>query len=200
MPKNQDAEAADGRRRRSERSRLAIIKAALGLQEEGVLVPTAQQISDRAGVGIRSFFRHFEDMESLFEAADDQVRDSYEALFLGGDRAGTLAKRLDHAVERHADAYESVSNMVLGTQAQLWRYAILRKNYARNQRGLRKDLDDWLPELKSVSREGREAIDAISSFEMWHRLRSSQGLSKTSSISIVKNLLMTLIDGDDTDN
>ncbi|MDG2047927.1 MAG: helix-turn-helix domain containing protein [Halioglobus sp.] len=197
MPKNHDAEAADGRRRRSERSRLAIIKAALSLQEGGVLVPTAQQISDRAGVGIRSFFRHFEDMESLFEAADDHIRDSYESLFLGGDRTGTIAERLDHAVERRAGAYESLSNIVLGTQAQLWRYEILRKNYARNQRGLRKDLDDWLPELKSVSREVRETIEAISSFEMWHRLRSHQGLSKTSSILIVKNLLTTLIKADD---
>ena len=87
MSKDQVAEAVDGRRLRSERSRLAIIEAALALQEEGVRVPTAQQISDRAGVGIRSFFRHFEDMETLFEAADEYIRDSYESLFLGGDRA-----------------------------------------------------------------------------------------------------------------
>lgn len=194
MSKNQGAEAVDGRRLRSERSRLAIVEAALALQEEGVLVPTAQQISDRAGVGIRSFFRHFEDMESLFEAADDHIRDFYEALFLGGDRDGTLAERVDHAVVRHADAYESVSNIVLGTHAQLWRYEILRKNYARNQRGLRKNLDDWLPELKSVPRETREAVDAISSFEMWHRLRYHQGLSKKSSINILTNLLLTLVD------
>lgn len=196
MSKKQGSEAVDGRRLRSERSRLAIVEAALALQEEGVLVPTAQQISDRAGVGIRSFFRHFEDMETLFEAADDHIRDSYEALFLGGDRDGTLEERIDHAVERHADAYESVSNIVQGTSAQLWRYETLRKNYARNQRGLRKDLDDWLPELKSVPRDTRESIDAIASFEMWHRLRYHQGLSKKSSIEILKTLLNSLIADD----
>jgi len=196
MSKNQGAEAADGRRLRSERSRLAIIEAALALQEEGVLVPTAQQISDRAGVGIRSFFRHFEDMETLFEVADDHIRDSYEALFLGGDREGTLDERIDHAVERHADAYESVRNIVLGTHAQLWRYETLRKNYARNQRGLRRDLDDWLPELKSISRDTRESIDAIASFEMWHRLRYHQGMSKKASISIIKRLLKNLVADD----
>ena len=200
MSKNQGAATLDGRRLRSERSRLAIVEAALALQEEGVLVPTAQQISDRAGVGIRSFFRHFEDMESLFEAADNHIRDSYELLFLGGDRDGTLAERIDHAVERHADAYESVGNIMLGTHAQLWRYEILRKNYARNQRGLRKDLDDWLPELKSVSRETREAVDAMSSFEMWHRLRYHQGLSKKRSSNILKGLLKTLIEVDDAEN
>ena len=46
--------AVDGRRLRSERTRLAIIDAAIALQEEGVLIPTAQQISDRAGVLIRN--------------------------------------------------------------------------------------------------------------------------------------------------
>ena len=193
MPKNQGAEAIDGRRLRSERSRLAIIEAALALQEEGTLVPTAQQISDRAGVGIRSFFRHFEDMETLFEATDNHIRNSYEALFIGGDRDGTLDERIDHAVERHAEAYESVTNIMLGTQAQLWRYEVLRKNYARNLRGLRLDLDDWLPELKSVPRDVRESVDAVASFEMWHRLRHHQSLSKKASISIVKSLITSLI-------
>ncbi len=193
MSKITQKKEMDGRRLRSERSRLAIIDAALALQEEGILVPTAQQISERAGVGIRSFFRHFQDMESLFEAADNHIRDSYEALFLGGDRRGTAEERLEHAVERHAEAYENVGNIMLGTQAQLWRYEVLRKNYARNQRGLRKDLNDWLPELKSLSRDKREAVDAIASFDMWHRLRDHQGLTKKNSIKIVTELLKGLV-------
>ena len=135
-------------------------------------------------------------METLSKATDDHIRDSYEALFLGGDRDGTLEERIDHAVERHADAYESVSNIVLGTHAQLWRYEVLRENYARNQRGLRKDLDDWLPELTSLPRDIRESIDAIASFEMWHRLRYHQGLSKNRSMNILKDLLKSLINED----
>ncbi len=195
MSKNDGAQVTDGRRLRSERSRQAIIDATLALMEEGDLVPTAQQIAERAGVGIRSFFRHFEDMGSLSEAIDEQIRDQYEALFVGGDRSGTLQERIEHAVERHADAYETVKNIVLSTQAQRWRYEVLRRNYARNQRGLRKDLDDWIPELKSIPRHGREAIDAIASFEMWHRLREHQGLGKKASIEIVTDLLKRLIPG-----
>jgi AcrR family transcriptional regulator len=52
----------DGRRVRSERSRKSIIDAMLQLVEEGILVPTAQQVSERAGVSLRSVFRHFSDM------------------------------------------------------------------------------------------------------------------------------------------
>ncbi|GIR71683.1 MAG: hypothetical protein CM15mP74_29340 [Halieaceae bacterium] len=74
-------QSSDGRRQRSERSQTAIIKAALSLMDEGTLVPTAQQIADRAGVGIRSFFRHFADMDSLFLAADEMLLDSTRRFF-----------------------------------------------------------------------------------------------------------------------
>ncbi len=186
---NGEGASVDGRRLRSERSRQAIIEAALELMEEGVLVPTAQVISERAGVGIRSFFRHFADMETLFVEIDEQSRESVEAVFIGGDRDGTTEERLLHAMERHAEGYERHAKMILSTAAQRWRYEFLRKNYARYQRGLRKDLDDWLPELKTLSREQREAVDAIASFEMWHRLREHQGLSKKKATEIIVSLI-----------
>jgi AcrR family transcriptional regulator len=186
----------DGRRQRSERTRLAIIDAALSLQEEGILVPTAQQISDRSGVLIRSFFRHFDDMETLFKAADDQLRDSYEALFIGGDRDGFLEGRVNRAVEQRSAAFEKLKNIFLGTKAQLWRYEMLRKNYARNQRGLRKDLEAWLPELKGLPEVECESVHAIASFEMWNRLRSEQGLSEKASISVVQSTLIRLLSSD----
>jgi len=193
MSNSSDPAITDGRRLRSERSRQAIIDAAMALVAEDNLVPTAQQIAERAGVGIRSFFRHFSDMESLFEAVDARMRDTYESLFLGGDRQGSLEERIEHAAERHADAYESIKNTILSTLAQRWRYEMLRRNYARNQRGLRKDLDDWLPELKSLPRHRREAVDAVASFEMWHRLRDLQGLGRKASTEVVAELLKKLI-------
>ena len=186
----------DGRRQRGERTRQAIIDAALSLQEEGVLVPTAQQISDRAGVLIRSFFRHFDDMETLFKAADDQLRDSYEALFIGGDRDGFLEERVNRAVERRSAAFEKLKNLMLGTKAQLWRYEMLRKSYARNQKGLKKDLEAWLPELKDLPEVECESVHAIASFEMWNRLRSEQGLSEKASISVVQSTLIRLLSSD----
>lgn len=193
MSKSSHPEVTDGRRLRSERSRQAIIDAAIALVAEDNLVPTAQQIAERAGVGIRSFFRHFSDMESLFEAVDAQMRDTYESLFLGGDRQGSPEQRIAHAVERHADAYESIKNTILSTLAQRWRYEVLRRNYARSQRGLRKDLDDWLPELKSLPRHRREAVDAVASFEMWHRLRELQGLGRKAATDVVTDLMQTLV-------
>jgi len=194
MPEAKKTAEVDGRRARSERSKQAIIDAALTLMEEGNLIPTAQQISDRAGVGIRSFFRHFEEMETLWALIEEQTSGETEALFLGGVRDGSLPVRILHAVERHAAGYEKRRHMILSTAAQLWRSEILRKNYAHYQRALRKDLDDWLPELKKLSTDRREVVDAIASFEMWHRLRYHQGLGKRAAIDVISATLNQLIE------
>jgi hypothetical protein len=89
-----------------------------------------------------------------------------------------------------------LKNIFLGTKAQLWRYEMLRKNYARNQRGLRKDLEAWLPELKGLPEVECESVHAIASFEMWNRLRSEQGLSEKASISVVQSTLIRLLSSD----
>ncbi|MEM9254750.1 MAG: TetR/AcrR family transcriptional regulator [Pseudomonadota bacterium] len=187
------AESIDGRRKRSERSRQAFIDAALALVEEGHLVPTANMIAGRAGIGIRSFFRHFPDMETLFTVLDHEIRDSVEAQFVGGDRQGSLEERVLQVVERHAHGYESEKNIILSTAAQSWRFEVLRKNYARYQRGLRRNLQTWLPELQRLPASRVEAADAVTSFEMWHRLRHHQGLSKKAAIELVAELLTDLL-------
>lgn len=184
---------ADGRRQRSERSRQAIIDAALALMQEGVLAPTAQGISERAGVGIRSFFRHFTDMEALIAAVDDHIRAAYEAMFTGGDRSGELATRVKSAITRRGRAFDELSNLILGTQANLRHSSVLRQNYARCQRALRQDLESWIPELSALETTSREAVDAIASFEFWHRLRVHQRLSAKSSIELIIGLLLAVL-------
>ena len=186
-------QSSDGRRQRSERSQTAIIKAALSLMDEGTLVPTAQQIADRAGVGIRSFFRHFADMDSLFLAADEMLLSSYEALFEVDDRAGTLSERVARAIDLYGNAFDQLRAIILCTQAQLWRSPKLRDNYGWHQKRLRKELELWLPEVLSLPKDRREALHAIASFDMWHRLREYQGLSPKASADIVTSLVTDLI-------
>lgn len=185
--------SSDGRRQRSERSQTAIIEAALALMEEGTLVPTAQQIADRAGVGIRSFFRHFADMDSLFLAADEMLLDSYEALFQVADRDGSLSTRVSRAVELYGNAFDNLMQMILCTKALLWRFPKLKENYAWHQKRLRKELELWLPEVADLPRDRREAVHAVASFEMWHRLREHQGLSYGASADIVTGMVMDLV-------
>ena len=189
MPDSPAETAVDGRRLRSERSRTAIIEAMVSLQNDGILVPTAQQVSERSGVNIRSLFRHFADMETLFEIADAHVRASYQAPFAGGNREGSLEERIERAVTQHSRAFEKLRNMMLSARVLHWRYEAIRKNYARGQALLRKDLEDWLPELRDLPNEAREVVDAIASFDLWHRLREHQGQGQKATVRIVAGLI-----------
>ena len=194
MPRTDNiASKPDGRRLRSNRSRQLIIESMLELIKQGNLVPTAQQVADHANVGIRSVFRHFEDMESIFETASELCHREYRGLFIRGDRSGSLQERILHATECHANAYETMSNMILSGSARQWNSEVLQKSYIAYQHQLRRDLDEWLPELESLTESKRQAVDGIASFEMWHRLRNIQSLGKTDSIKIIVEMLEALI-------
>jgi AcrR family transcriptional regulator len=62
------AEPVDGRQGRTLRSRQAICDAYLDLVQEGVLLPSAAEIAERAGLSRRSVFNHFHDLAALFFA------------------------------------------------------------------------------------------------------------------------------------
>ena len=177
MSKQRELKIIDGRRMRSERSRAAIITATLNLIDNGNFVPTARQIAEEAGIGLRSFFRHFDDMEALMDTIDQHMRGYYEPLFVRPFKDGTLEERIEDIVIDRSEAYERLKKLMMTSQAQLWRSEVMQKNYARNQKGLRKHLEKWLPELKSQNPANREAAHAAASFENWHRLRQHQGLN-----------------------
>ena len=185
----------DGRRLRSERSRKAMIDAALELIEDGNYAPTAKQISARAGVGIRSFFRQFEDMDQFFAAVDAQTVGSFWDSFLHeGNRDGTLTDRLDSIVKTYGKAFEEHRSLLLATKSLRWSSRVLKENYERYQQISRANKEQWVPEIRQLPLDERELADAYLSFEMWHRLRDIQGLSceytETLILKALKNLLV----------
>ena len=185
----------DGRRLRSERSRKAMIDAALELIEEGNFAPTAKQISECAGVGIRSFFRQFEDMDQFFAAVDEHTVGSFWESFLHeGDREGVLTERLDSIVATYAKAFEEHRSLLLATKSLRWSSRVLKENYERYQQISRANKERWLPEISKLPSDERELADAYLSLEMWHRLRDIQGLSCSAAQALVLKAVTRLLD------
>ena len=56
----------DGRRGRGRSSHKRIVAAMMDLIEGGDLMPSAARVAEEAGVGLRTVFRHFDDMDSLY--------------------------------------------------------------------------------------------------------------------------------------
>ena len=187
-------ELHDGRRLRTEKSRKAMIDAALELIEEGNYAPTAREISSRAGVGIRTFFRQFEDMDLFFAAVDEQTVGSFWKNFLHeGDREGPLTQRLDSIVLTYAKAFEEHRALLLATKSLRWSSQVLKTNYERYQKISKSNKETWIPETKQLGSDERELIDAYLSFEVWHRLRDIQGLSYENAQAVILKAVKRLL-------
>lgn len=191
---NSKSGQSDGRQQRGERNRQKILDATLALVEEGNLVPSAPEVSERAGVGLRTVFRHFDDKEGLSVQMEEHLGDSYASLFEGGDREGSLPERILHAAQCHDRAYAKAKQVILSTQIQLWQSETLRKKWAKKRRRLRRDLHDWLPEVKSLSPPRQAAAESAMSFETWYHLRYDQGLTHKATVASINEMLCLLLE------
>ena len=185
--------ASDGRVRRGERSGQAIVGALVGLVGEGMLAPTAQQVAARAGVGIRTVFRRFSDMESLFAEMSARVQGQALPLLLGGRPNGDLTERARALVEQRAAFFERIASYKRAASLKRWRSPFLRDNHARLVRGLRTDLMRRLPELRSAPEDVVNAFDLATSFEAWDRLRTEQRLPRERAQAAVERMVLCLV-------
>jgi AcrR family transcriptional regulator len=189
------AASADGRVRRSEKSRAAIVDALFALVGEGVLQPTAQQVAERAGVGIRSVFRHFDDMDGLFTAMDARLRSEALALLREADPGGPLAERARALVARRVRLFERIAPWKRSANFARWRSAFLRGRHAELVRELRADLLRTLPELSRAPAPALEALDLLTCFESWDRLRTDQRLSRERAEAVLEDAVLALLEG-----
>lgn len=186
--------SADGRVRRSEKSREAIADAMFELVGEGVLQPTAQQVAERAGVGIRSVFRHFDDMEGLFAAVDARLRSEAIPLLREIEPEGALERRAGDLVERRVRLFERIAPYKRSANLARARSPFLRARHGALVRELRENLLRWLPELERAPTDLVEALDLATSFEAWDRLRSDQRLSRERAQVALERIVLALVD------
>jgi len=99
----------DGRTARARRTRDAVVEACLSLIDEGHLRPTAKQVSERAGVSLRSVFQHFEDLESLFATAADRQVERLLALVAKIPSGAPFEERLAAIVEARTRLLERIT-------------------------------------------------------------------------------------------
>jgi AcrR family transcriptional regulator len=188
-----EASAADGRVRRGERSRRRIVSALLDLIGGGELQPTAQQVAHRAGVGIRSVFRHFSEMEALYAEMDTRLETEALALLRGDDRTGSLDERVRALVRQRTCLFERIAPYKRSGNLQRWRSRFLQDRHLHMQRRLRADLQEWLPELEGAPVDLVEALELATSFESWDRLRGDRRLNHQLATAVMERTVGALL-------
>lgn len=186
-------EEADGRRQRSDRSRGKIVQAMFELLGEGDTSPSAVAVADRAGVGLRTVFRHFDDMESIYNVMVDQCLARVIPLMKAPYQATEWRERLIECTERSAEIYEMVFPAKLVLNLRRFQSDFLMDRHRQDVVLLRSALKGILPEALTRNRILFSAIETTLSFATWQTLRQDQKLSVQASKKATALMLTALI-------
>ncbi len=189
---NIEADTEDGRRRRSGRSRRQIIKALFELLREGKMSPTAVEVAARANVGLRTVFRHFEDMESIFEEMTEELKSVTMPKVMAPLTGETWRARLFELSDRIAEVYESVFPMQVALVIRRFQSDFLTTQYQSEVDLLRSTLNSILPDAIVKDRDLFAAIEVNLTFATWRRLREDQNLSVARAKSTLNRVLTAL--------
>lgn len=192
------APLTDGRILRAERTRRLVVETFLDLVQEGELHPTAQQVSDRSGVSMRSIFRLFQDVDALHSAAIAAQLERVAHLFEAPDATGPVEWRMTALVAQRTRLYETIAPVRRMAIRLAPRSLPIAAELARANAILRDHLTRlFAPELAAV-RSGREAeaieaLDALTSWETWERLRSAQRLDVDGAARVVTTMALGVL-------
>lgn len=166
----------DGRILRSVKSQKLIVEACIKLFKEGNFVPTAQLVANESGVGIRTVFRLFDDMENLLKSVDAEMRKDYD-FEVKFDPNSSFENRLLVGVDHLCAIYKKHQIIMFGTVSNMWKYKFLQENYMNYQKMIMQKVEEVLPEVLNFDGELQELTHATLSFAFWMRLQG-QGLKK----------------------
>jgi AcrR family transcriptional regulator len=189
--------ATDGRARRSERSRQAIVDAMLSLLEEGDLRPSAARVAERAGISERLIYHHFRDLEDLLGAVASRQAARVEDRWRPVDPDLPLPKRTDLVARQRSGLLEWLT--------PVRRASMLQEPYSAELREVKSALAArWRDELRAIfaseligrtTRERRDLLaqlDAVTSWGHWDALRTG-GLSKQAAQRCVGRTLYAIL-------
>jgi AcrR family transcriptional regulator len=178
----------DGRVSRGTRNREAIVDALIECYEAGALRPSIPEVAARAGVSVRSVHNHFADVEALrAEVAQRQWQRHASRL--------APASTIDELVEQRAALFEAVTPV--RRAALLWAHdsPTIARNLARLDRALRGQLEQSFPGVDAAT---LDALDLVTSWDAWNRLRAAQGCSVARARRLLVDVIRTLTERNET--
>lgn len=193
MAAKADIAETDGRRLRADESRRRIAQAMLDLVREGEVTPSAETVAERAGVGRRTVFRLFNDMEGVYREMHAIMVAKLAPMFAAPFDGATWRERLDEVVERRAHMFEEMLPIKSAADAHRYRSAFLQNEHKKLTRLQRQTMLAVLPEALAAQTERVEALDLALSFEAWRRLRQEQRLPPRQAAAVLRRIVRALM-------
>jgi AcrR family transcriptional regulator len=188
-----EPETLDGRRRRGQDNRARIVAAMMEIVHSGQVAPSAEQVAARADVGLRTVFRHFQDMDSLYREIAKIVGAEVRAIIARPLLGTTWRERVLDMAGRRTQAFEKISPYKRAADVFRHRSKFLGSDYLRLVAELREALRRELPAEIAGDADRFEALDMVMSYETWSRLRREQDLAADRAQAVVEAAVRRLI-------
>ncbi len=179
---------SDGRRQRGQDNRARIVKAMLELVEAGDVAPVAEDVAAKADVGLRTVFRHFKDMDSLYGEMSAVVTAEVRALVERPFTATSWRGELSELVDRRAVLFERIAPFRRASERLRYRSAFIAEEQVRLVTTLRDILRQVIP--MDMGAVNFEALDLFLSYEAWSRLRRDQNLSVDDAKEVIRRSIL----------
>ena len=188
----------DGRRKRRDRNRDAVVDAMLDLHKEGNLVPGVADLAERSGVSHRSVFRYFDDLDDLFRVAIARSAERWSPLMkIHRFGEGSLADRIDALVQQRMRLFEESGPSSRAQRLKAPLSEVLAADLQSVRSLLRSQIsvqfEHELAELGDRAAPTLAAIDVLLSLESYDLLRFDQGLSKAKTADALGQSLTHLL-------
>ena len=165
----------------------------LELVRAGVISPGAEEVAARAGVGLRTVFRHFDDMDSLYREMAEAMRIELQPIVAAPLSSRGWKGRLDEIVDRRSRLFERAMPFKNAADVHRHRSAFLRKDYETMRSAERTALQAALPAALTNNKEFFEALDQALSFSTWQHLRRDQKLTQEQARQTVEFAVRALL-------
>ena len=194
MPQAQTRpETSDGRIVRGRNNRRRIVAAMLDLVRAGSISPSAEEVAARAGVGLRTVFRHFDDMDSLYREMAEAMRNELQPIVAAPFASRDWKGRLGEMVGRRARLFERAMPFKNAADVHRHRSVFLRKDYEMMRSAERSALEAALPATLKNDKAFFEALDQVLSFSTWQHLRRDQNLTQAQARQTVEYTMRALV-------
>lgn len=190
-----EPQVLDGRRARALATRDRIVEAMLRLVREGDVSPSAARVAQTAGVGMRTVFRHFDEMDALYREMAERIEARVMPVLLKPFAATEWRARLSEMVDRRALIFETIMPYRLSADMKRFQSDFLMRGHLRQARLERAALHAALPAYVAADAARVAALELALSFDCWRRLRHEQGLSPDQAQRAMRLLVEALLAG-----
>ena len=161
----------DGRFARSQKTKDSIVKALLKLLRNTPF-PTAEQVAKESKIGLRTVYRQFNDMESIYLSLHEECMHSLDQMFDSDvDLDKSFKERVNFAISERLTIYEEYETLFIATISNSARLPTLVNQVAESYQIMRDRFIEIVPEIKNLSTIKSDLLFTRITFPPWFSLR-----------------------------